>query len=176
VRGKARTNVEFGAKIDLSLDNGIARVERSSFDSFNESTDFITVVKRYFERNGRYPKRVLVDKIYRNRENIRYCKRKGIQLSGPSLGRPVKNRFIDKQAAYQDECDRVEVERCFSRLKRRFNLSKVRARLEGTTLTTIGIAVIALNLCRIQVAFVRLFLKKFFISVICIQNFLGVSG
>ena len=38
VRGKAKAPVEFGAKLDLSIDeNGIARLERLSFDAYNES-------------------------------------------------------------------------------------------------------------------------------------------
>ncbi|MBM9515145.1 transposase [Desulfogranum marinum] len=30
------------------------------------------------------------DKIYRNRENVRYCKKHQIRQSGPRLGRPPK--------------------------------------------------------------------------------------
>lgn len=38
VRGKAAAPVEFGAKLDLSLDeNGMARIEKMSFDAYNES-------------------------------------------------------------------------------------------------------------------------------------------
>ena len=38
VRGKAKSPVEFGAKLDLSIDNkGNARIEKLSFDAYNES-------------------------------------------------------------------------------------------------------------------------------------------
>ena len=38
VRGKAAAPVEFGAKMDLSLDEkGMARIEKMSFDAYNES-------------------------------------------------------------------------------------------------------------------------------------------
>ena len=37
VRGKAKAPTEFGAKLDMSIDeNGIARLEKLSFDAYNE--------------------------------------------------------------------------------------------------------------------------------------------
>ena len=75
VRGKAAASVEFGAKLDLSPDeDGMARIEKLSLDACNESDALITAVERYFERNGHYSERVLADKIYRNRVNLRFCK------------------------------------------------------------------------------------------------------
>lgn len=37
------------------------------------------------------------DKIYRNRENLSYCKLHGIRLSGPALGRPKKDEQRDRR-------------------------------------------------------------------------------
>ena len=54
------------------------------------------------------------DNIYRNRENLNYCKTHGIRLSDPALGRPRKDETRDKAQDYRDECERVEVERRFS--------------------------------------------------------------
>lgn len=110
VRGKAKNPVEFGAKLDMSITNGYARLEKISFDAYNESECLIVAVERYKERMGVYPERVLADKIYRNRTNLSYCKELGIRLSGPSLGRPKKDQKIDKKQEYTDNCDRVEVE------------------------------------------------------------------
>ena len=42
VRGKAKAPVEFGAKLD---EKGIARLERLSFDAYNESDVLITAVE-----------------------------------------------------------------------------------------------------------------------------------
>ncbi len=36
VRGKARANVEFGAKLAISVVNGFAYMEKLSWDNFNE--------------------------------------------------------------------------------------------------------------------------------------------
>lgn len=58
---------------------------------------------------GCSPPRVLADTIYRNRETIAWCKDRGIQLTGPALGRPPKDPEVTKTAhrqAYQDICDR----------------------------------------------------------------------
>ena len=75
VRGKAKCPTEFGAKLDMSIDdNGMARIEKQSFDAYNESDVLIVAIENYHDRTGRYPKRVLADKIYRNRKNLRYCK------------------------------------------------------------------------------------------------------
>ena len=52
VRGKAKAPVEFGAKLDLSIERGLGRIERISFDSFNESENLQPAIERYFERNG----------------------------------------------------------------------------------------------------------------------------
>ena len=44
VRGKAKSPVEFGVKFDVSLDGkGIARVEKQSFDAYNENKVYFTV-------------------------------------------------------------------------------------------------------------------------------------
>ncbi len=89
VRGKVKAPVEFGAKFDLSLDSeGYGRIEKISFEAYNESTCLLKAVERFKERTGYYPERVLADQIYRTRENRSYCKEHGIRLSGPKLGRP----------------------------------------------------------------------------------------
>ena len=76
VRGKVKAPVEFGAKFDLSLDSeGYGRLEKISFEAYNESTCLIEAIERFKERTGYYPERVLADQIYRTRENRSYCKR-----------------------------------------------------------------------------------------------------
>ena len=97
VRGKAKSPVEFGAKLDLSVDeNGMARVEKLSFDAYNESEVLKNAVENYKQRTGHYPERVLVDQIYRNRTNLNFCKEHGIRLSGKRLGRPKQQEPIRK--------------------------------------------------------------------------------
>ena len=150
VRGKATARTEFGAKLDLSLDSeGMARVEKLSFDAYNESEVLSEAIERYHDRTGHYPERVLADKIYRNRKNLKYCKERGIRLSGPSLGRPKKDSNIDREVEYTDNADRIAVERAFALAKHSYGLGKIMTKLDETTRSSIMISVIAMNLGRI---------------------------
>lgn len=150
VRGKAKNPTEFGAKLDLSIDSdGMARIEKQSFDAYNESDVLIGAIERYERRSGHYPERVLVDKIYRNRKNLAFCKEHRIQISGPPLGRPKKDAKIDKKQEYKDSVDRIEVERRFSLAKRCYGLGLIRTKLNTTTRSSIALSIIAMNVDRL---------------------------
>lgn len=89
VRGKVKAPVEYGAKLDLSIDaEGYARIEKVQFDAYNESGCLQEAVEAFHKRTGHYPERILADQIYRTRQNRAFCKEHGIRLSGPKLGRP----------------------------------------------------------------------------------------
>lgn len=163
VRGKAKASVEFGAKLDLSIDEkGIARLERLSFDAYNESDVLISAIERYKERNGHYPERILVDQIYRNRNNRAYCKEHGIRMSGSALGRPQKNAQTDKKQEYIDNTDRIEVERAFSLAKRKYGLGLITTKLDTTTRGSIVLSILAMNVNRFTViSFTRFLISMF---------------
>jgi len=156
VRGKAKSNVEFGAKISLSLVKGFSFVDRISWDNYNESGDLISQIEKYRTRFGFYPKSVHADQIYRTRKNHRYCKEKGIRLSGPPLGRPQKipgaqacELKQQRRIHHQDEIDRIAIEGKFGQGKRRFTLDRIMAKLARTSEATIAISFIVMNLERI---------------------------
>ncbi|MDY6967017.1 MAG: IS5/IS1182 family transposase, partial [Halobacteriota archaeon] len=52
IRGKTSSPTEFGAKISLSLVEGYTRLEKLSWDNYNESLTLIDHLKRYRERYG----------------------------------------------------------------------------------------------------------------------------
>lgn len=167
VRGKVNKPVEFGAKLDISLDSdGFTRIEKISFEAYNESTCLKEAVDRYFERNGCYPKRVLVDQIYRTRENLQYCRNHNIRMSGPKLGRPSKEDQTkeSKKEAYKDNVDRIAVEREFSVAKRSYGLGLITTKLEETQLASIALSVFVSNLFKIQrrILFALLWLLEIF--------------
>lgn len=157
VRGKAGKPVEFGMKLDISVVDGWTRLEYHSFDAYNEATKLQDMIEAFYTREGHYPSRVLADKIYRNRENLRYCKEHGIRLSGPALGRPKKGDVRDKEQDYKDECERVEVERKFSLSKRKCGMGLVTAKLQETAEHAIAMSILLLNLRRAVTALLRLF-------------------
>ena len=95
----------------------------------------------------------IVDAIYRNRENRRFCKEHGIRMSGPGLGRPPKPtqeneaelRALADQAR-QDELDRIPVEGKFGEGKRRYGLGRVMTKLACTSETGIMLTFLVMNL------------------------------
>lgn len=156
VRGKAKNPVEFGAKISVSLVDGYSFVDTLSWDAFNESGDLIDQVEAYRRRFGFYPASVHVDKIYRTRENRRFCKSHGIRLSGPPLGRPKQVTEVNKaelaqvrRQQRQDELDRIAVEGKFGQGKRRFSLDRIMAKLAETSEAVIMVSFIVMNLEKI---------------------------
>ena len=151
--------MEFGAKLDISVSIGWARLECWSFEAYTEATNLIETIERFKVREGHYPECVLADKTYRNRENLSYCKLHGIRLSGPALGRPRKDEQRDKQQTYLDQNERIEVERQFSLAKRRCNLGKVKTKLEETIGFTLAMSIVVLNLRKIQLTLLRLFFQ-----------------
>ena len=156
VRGKAKSNVEFGAKISVSLVNGFSFVDRISWDNYNESGDLKSQIEGYRNRFGFYPESVHADQIYRTRKNRRYCSVRGIRLSGPPLGRPKKVTEAnaselkqERRIHRQDEIARIAIEGKFGQGKRRFTLDRIMAKLAKTSEATIGMSFIVMNLERI---------------------------
>ena len=161
VRGKIKSPTEFGAKYDVSIDEkGHARLEKISFDPYNEGRELQDAIERYKDRTGAYPGRVLVDQIYRTRDNRTYCKERGIEMSGPKLGRPGKESRKSSKKEYQDNTDRIEVERFFSRDKRSFGAGLIMTKLDSTTLTSIALSVLAANIFKADMG-------NFFVLYLC---------
>lgn len=160
VRGKASAKTEFGMKLSISIVEGWSMVERLSWNNYNEGGDLVRDIERYRERYGSYPASVHVDKRYRTRDNRKWCKDRGIRLSGVPLGRPPKepekHRARRKQQK-EDEGIRNAVEGKFGLAKRRYSLDRVMARLAESSQTVVGIVFLVMNLERwLSVPFLRL--------------------
>ena len=150
VRGKARSEVEFGQKLGFSIVDGFTFIEDQSWNNFAEGNTLKASAEKYRKRHGVYPKAILADMTYRNRENLNFCKEHGIRLSGPRLGRPkVSEIEADREQAYKDSCDRNIVEGRIGINKRRYGLDLIYARLEQT-----GEIEAAMNLLCMNVAHV----------------------
>ncbi|EAM49996.1 hypothetical protein CwatDRAFT_3372 [Crocosphaera watsonii WH 8501] len=162
VRGKAGKPIEFGAKLSVSCVDNYVFLDKISLENFNESCHLKEQVEKYKETFGYYPESVHVDKIYRTRENRNWCKERGIRISGPKLGRPPKNvSEEEKKQAHSDECFRNAIEGKFGQAKRRFSLNLVMTKLPETSITSIAITFLVVNLSKLLRQFLSLFLSLF---------------
>lgn len=149
VRGKAGADVEFGAKVTISLIDGFAFIDRIDFENFNEGTVLKRQAEAYRERIGVYPEELLADGIYRTRENLNYCKERGIRLSGPQLGRPTTDeveRVKQKKQEKKDTSERNAVEGEYGTGKRKLNLGLIMTKLPETSIAVIGLNFFLMNL------------------------------
>jgi len=105
VRGKKVASVEFGPKLSISVVDGYTYMEKLSFSAFNEGITLEESAEYFKERFGAYPKAIITDKIYRNRNNIGFCKENNIRFSGPPLGRPTAGKKLLKIQRQQERED-----------------------------------------------------------------------
>ncbi|MEN6600543.1 MAG: transposase [Rectinema sp.] len=169
VRGKPRGKYEFGAKLSVSLVDGLTEVHKLSWEPYNECQDLKGHIETYRQRYGRYPEVVCADKIYRTRENLRYCQEYGIRLSGPKLGRPFKESQKNKAILHeqrsierQDERTRIAVEGKFGEGKRRYSLDRIGTKLRETSESTIHLVFLVMNLMVLY----RRKVKTFFVTLL----------
>lgn len=144
VRGKSNAYVEFGAKIQVSLMNGIAFLDELSWEAFNEGTRLQKAVEDYRSRFGYYPQEVLADRIYCNRENRTWLAQQGIRLKAKPLGRPPR--------AVQNHVrpgERNPIEGLFGQAKNAYGLGRIKARLDLTSESWIATTILVLNLINI---------------------------
>jgi hypothetical protein len=170
VRGKATAGVEFGAKVSISVVDGYARIECLSWDAYNESTTLQETVDRYKKQTGFYPQRILADKIYRTRDNLKYCAKLGIRMSGPKLGRPPKDKVLYAQQCRDERREageRNEVEGKFGTGKRCYGLDRLTSRLQSTCETQIHMIVLTMNLWKKMMSSFATFFKLLFLQRFC---------
>jgi IS5 family transposase len=172
VRGKDKAQVEFGAKLGVSIQNGYARINTLSWDAYNEGSDLKKQVDDYRRLNGYYPKVVITDKIYGNRENRQWLKELGIRYSGKPLGRPSAKYQTPyrKRKLKEEQGMRNEVEGKFGQGKNGYNLSRIRARSARTSESWIAAIFFVMNLVKFSKEFLFSFLKNVFASLFPIQN------
>jgi len=152
-RGKAKAKTEFGSKLGVSIDNGMARIDTFSWDAYNESTDLIKQVESYHDLHGYYPELVLCDRIYANRTNRAYLSERGIRITAPALGRRISK---NKVTAYRRRKHRIEavqrneIEAKFGQGKNGYNLNKIRARLKETSESWVACIFFIMNLIKLS--------------------------
>ena len=178
VRGKTNASVEFGAKVSINMIEGYVFIDKIGWEAYSEEALLIPAIIEYKERYGFYSEAVLVDKIYRNRDNRAFCKEHGIRISGPRLGRPPKE--TNKAVIHQQRTDASErnaVEGKFGEGKTGYGLDRIPARLIGSSETVIAMSFFCMNISRRLRVLLRFFgfpgSCKFFIAVLTLTGLLG---
>jgi hypothetical protein len=162
VRGKAGKKVEFGAKINVSLKEGFARIDQLSFEAFNEGTFLKDQVERYKKLNGYYPELVQTDDIYMTKENRKYLKENGIRHTGKALGRKPKQVPSTQEKAIRqiERNQRNHIEGKFGQGKVKYNLNKIMAKISDTTESWIAGIFFVMNILKLRKDFLCLFLIR----------------
>jgi len=158
VRGKAKASTEFGAKIHLYMIDKFAFLDTLSWDAFNEGTYLRDCVESYKSNYGYYPEKVLVDKIYANRENRKWLKEEKIKISAKPLGRPSAKAV----ANHIRPGERNPIEGKFGQAKVAYGMNRIRARLQNTSESWIASIILVLNLVNLaRVAPYALYFETF---------------
>jgi transposase, IS5 family len=118
-----------------------ALFDHLQWEAYNEGTWLLDSVSKHKLRYGCYPKEVLADQIYCNRENRRQLKELGIRLLAIPLGRtPAVNQEHIRTG------ERNPKEGKFGQAKNGYGLDRIRARLSQTSHSWIAPLVLVFNL------------------------------
>ena len=171
VRGKQGKKVEFGAKINVSLQQGYARIDQFNYEAFNEGTCLIEQVENYKKLNGHYPELVQTDEIYMNRENRKFLKDRNIRHTGKPLGRKPKEDLsrYEKTKLKNERGERNHIEGKFGQGKSKYKLNKIMARLAQTSESWIGAIFFVMNILKLNKEYFWLFLNDL-ISSLFLRN------
>ena len=152
VRGKEVKSVEFGAKVNNILVDGISFIEKLSFNAFNEGTRLVHCLKMHKRLFGVEAKKVGGDTGYAGTENRDYCKANGIQTSFVKRGRPFSEEKKEKDLVRR-ELARVRataMEGSFGTQKEHYDLKRVKARTKQTEILYIFCGIHTANVVQLE--------------------------
>lgn len=152
IRGKSGKNVEFGAKINISLQQGYTRINQLDFEAYNEGVFLKQQVEAFKELNGHYPELVQTDDIYMNRENRNYLKENNIRHTGRPLGRKPKIELskYEKSKLQKEKNERNQIEGKFGQGKQKYKLNKIMAKLSSTSESWIAAILFVMNILKLS--------------------------
>ena len=180
VRGKEKSKTEFGAKLEVSLDNGFVRLDKLGWDAYNEGQLLISQVESYRALHGHYPELVQADKIFANRENRRWLKERGIRITAAPLGRPPKKErltYYQKRKRKKESAERNAIEGKFGQAKNGYELNRIRAKLQNTSESWISAILFVINLLKYEKEyFLSLILSLFFEKIFFRTKLICING
>lgn len=146
VRGKEVKNVEFGAKCNNILVDGISFIEKLSFNAFNEGTRLQHCIKMHKRLIGVDVKKIGGDTSYAGTANRDFCKEKDIQTSFVKRGRPSQEK--KEKDFVRQELARVRataMEGSFGTQKEHYGMRRIKARKKETEMLYIFFGIHAAN-------------------------------
>ena len=151
MRGKEVKSVEFGAKVNNILVDGISFIEKLSFNAFNEGTRLIHCLKMHKRLFGVEAKKVGGDTGYAGTDNRDYCKENGIQTSFVKRGRPFREEKKGKDLVRKElaKVRATAMEGSFGTQKEHYDLRRVKARTKQTEILNIFFGIHTANVVQV---------------------------
>ena len=137
VRGKETKTVEFGAKSNNLLIDGISFIEKLSFNAFNEGTRLKHCVSLSNKLTGVPVKKIGGDQGYSGNDNRIFCKENGIETSFTQKGRTGKDEVKNATKRELARVRATEMEGSFGTQKQHYGLRKIAARIKSTEILLI---------------------------------------
>lgn len=151
VRGKEVKSVEFGAKVNNILVDGVSFIEKLSFNAFSEGTRLKHCLKMHKRLLGVEAKKVGGDTGYAGTENRDYCREHGIETSFVKRGRPFSDGNNGKDLVRR-ELARVRataMEGSFGTQKEHYDLKRIKARTKRTEILYIFFGIHTANVVQL---------------------------
>jgi len=130
IRGKEVKPVEFGAKVNMVMVDGISFIEHLSYDNFNEGTRLQSTIhlqQRYFGACHQ----IGADAIYATNENRGYCTKNNIATSFIAKGNEGKLKEQKSQMrSILGKIRSTVLEGSFGNEKNHYQMNKIKARTE----------------------------------------------
>ena len=133
VRGKEAKNVEFGAKCNNILVDGLSFIEKLSFNAFNEGTRLPHCIKMHKRLFGVEVKKIGGDASYAGNTNRELCTSNGIHTSFVQKGKRAKEKR--EKDFVREDLARVRattMEGSFGTQKEHYSMRRIKARMKMT--------------------------------------------
>ena len=137
VRGKETKTVEFGAKCNNILIDGISFIEKLSFNAFNEGARLKHCVSLSEKLTGVPVKKIGGDQGYSGNDNKTFCKENKIETSFTQKGRMGKNEVKNATKRELARVRATAMEGSFGTQKEHYGLRKIAARIKSTEILLI---------------------------------------
>ena len=143
--------MEFGAKVNNILVDGISFIEKLSFNAFNEGTRLVHCTSLHKRLFGVEVKKIGGDTGYAGTGNRDFCKENKIQTSFVKRGRPFGEKKKEKDLV-RKELARVRataMEGSFGTQKEHYGLKRVKARTKKTEILYIFFGIHTANVVQL---------------------------